>query len=374
MALRMSQMLRFSRETPQADSVAAVGARIPSEGSPDVIAGPGPEAAAPPRPPANFETLEAAGMPAPGATVEHVSDPSDPAVGVYEQLLSVVQLVFDAAATGSAPDGPATVAPMRAVLEQLEQGDGLLAVTVRQRGRADSLAKRSANVAVLSILLGLEMKYDERQCVALGLCCIMHDIGMLTIPADAMNARKFSNKVKGMLHRHPIESKRMVESFGKAFNWVGEIVVQAHERWDGGGYPQGLKKEEIHEFARVIGLVDTYEAMVQPRADREARVVYNALQAIIDQRNTQFEPRLIKALISIVSIFPVGSLVKVNNGEIGRVVGAHRRHPTRPAVDILVDSHGRRLDEARTLKLVDEPMLYIVDPAIGETAIPDKTG
>ncbi|MDP7570733.1 MAG: hypothetical protein QF391_03910, partial [Myxococcota bacterium] len=99
-------------------------------------------------------------MPSPGATVEHVSDPSDPAVGVYEQLLSVVQLVFDAAATGSAPDGPATVAPMRAVLEQLEQGDGLLAVTVRQRGRADSLAKRSANVAVLAILLGLEMKYD----------------------------------------------------------------------------------------------------------------------------------------------------------------------------------------------------------------------
>ena len=65
--------------------------------------------------------------------------------------------------------------------------------------------------------------------------------------------------------------------------------------------------------------------------------------------------------------------MKVNNGEIGRVVGAHRRHPTRPAVDILVDSHGRRLDEARTLKLVDEPMLYIVDPAIGEAAIPDMT-
>ena len=75
----------------------------------------------------------------------------------------------------------------------------------------------------------------------------------------------------------------------------------------------------------------------------------------------------------MVSIFPVGSLVKVSNGEVGRVVGAHRRHPTRPAVDILVDPSGRRPVEARALKLVDEPMLYIVDPAIGEAAIPDKT-
>lgn len=75
----------------------------------------------------------------------------------------------------------------------------------------------------------------------------------------------------------------------------------------------------------------------------------------------------------MVSIFPVGSLVKVSNGEVGRVVGAHRRHPTRPAVDILVDPSGRRLVEARTLKLADEPMLCIVDPAIDD-AVLNETG
>ena len=106
--------------------------------------------------------------------------------------------------------------------------------------------------------------------------------------------------------------------------------------------------------------------MAQPRADRQARVVYNALKEIIDQRNSLFERSLIKALIDIVSIFPLGSLVKLNNGEIGRVVGTSRLHPTRPTVDILVDPRGRRLPEARLLNLQDEPMLYIVDPAIEE--------
>ena len=75
---------------------------------------------------------------------------------------------------------------------------------------------------------------------------------------------------------------------------------------------------------------------------------------------------MIKALIDIVSIFSLGSLVKLNNGEVGRVDGTSRLHPTRPMVDILIDPRGRRLPEAWLLNLQDEPMLYIVDPAIEE--------
>ena len=106
--------------------------------------------------------------------------------------------------------------------------------------------------------------------------------------------------------------------------------------------------------------------MAQPRADRQARVTYNALKEIIDLRNSLFDRRLIKALIHIVSIFPLGSLVKLNNGEIGRVVATSRLHPTRPTIDVLIDPRGRRLPEPRQIDLQDEPMLYIVDPAIEE--------
>ena len=88
-------------------------------------------------------------------------------------------------------------------------------------------------------------------------------------------------------------------------------------------------------------------------------------------RNSLFDRRLIKALINIVSIFPLGSLVKLNNGEIGRVVATSRLHPTRPTVDVLVDPRGRRLSDARQIDLQDEPMLYIVDPAIEEGVLAD---
>ena len=76
-----------------------------------------------------------------------------------------------------------------------------------------------------------------------------------------------------------------------------------------------------------------------------------------------------KTLINIVSIFPLGSLVKLNNNEIGRVIGTSRLHPTRPQVEILLDSRGRPLKPPRQLVLEEEPMVYIVNPAIEEDVL-----
>ncbi|MFP6589961.1 MAG: HD domain-containing phosphohydrolase [Candidatus Latescibacterota bacterium] len=207
---------------------------------------------------------------------------------------------------------------------------------------------------------------QNSQELALGLCGLTHDLGMLKVPEEVLGSRRLTSNQLQFLQQHPQDSERIVRAFGKAFEWVGKVVVQVHERRDGSGYPNALKGDDIHEFARIIGLVDTYEAMAQPRADRQARVTYNALKEIIDLRNSLFDRRLIKALIHIVSIFPLGSLVKLNNVEIGRVVATSRLHPTRRTIDVLIDPRGRRLPEPRQIDLQAEPMLYIVDPAIEE--------
>ena len=369
----MNQMLRFSRElrriAPAGNTARATVPRISvteaATGASEREPEPAPLPPAPPK--GDLDPLiEAATDP---VTDEHAVESAQQA---YNQLVNAAQLAFDAAAAKAAPDGPATVAAVRRILDLLGEGDELLAVTVRQRTEAHSWARSSANVAILAMRVGLEIDYDERRALAIGLCGIMHDVGMLLISEEAMTARRFDAKQLELLHKHPAESQRIVQSFGKAFDWIGKVVVQVHERHDGSGYPAGIEGEEIHEFARIIGLVDTYEAMAQPRADREAKVVYNALKEMIDLRNTLFEHRLIKALITIVSIFPLGSLVKLNNGEIGRVVATSVQHPTRPTLDILVDPRGRPLNEHRSMKLEDEPMLFIVDPAIEEGVLRKK--
>lgn len=355
MALRMSQMLRSSRDLrsgPGRGGVLVPPAPRPSE----------------PKPDPDEPMLQAVDVMPASPDEEIVDDQAeqDGASQAYDTLVQAADELFAAATEQRAPNGPLAVAAVRGAVAQLSESDALLTETVRRRPEAQSLAQRSVNVAVMAMRLGREIEFDERRTLALGLCGLTHDLGMLKVPDEVLKSPRLTPQQLQTLQNHPKDSESIVRSFGKAFQWVGKVVVQVHERRDGSGYPKALKGEDIHEFARVIGLVDTYEAMAQPRADRQARVVYNALKEIIDLRNSLFDRRLIKALINIVSIFPLGSLVKLNNGEIGRVVATSRLHPTRPTVDVLVDSRGRRLSEARQIELQDEPMLYIVDPAIEE--------
>ena len=97
--------------------------------------------------------------------------------------------------------------------------------------------------------------------------------------------------------------------------------------------------------------------------------MYHAVKEIIDQLNAQFDRGAIRALIHIVSIFPLGSLVKLNNREAGRVLGTSRTHPTRPRVEVLVDSRGRPQAPGRIVDLGTEPLLYVINPMIEEDAL-----
>jgi hypothetical protein len=323
--------------------------------------------------PAGEEELEAILGEVPSSPLTQAeAEPTIPAFGgseVYGGLVEAAQEVFVAAAQSGAPDEGRIIGAVRQALGRLREDDGLLAEIVRQREEGRDWPQRAANTSVLAMRLGLELEYDQRRCLAIGLCALMHDLGMLKVPQEVLESPSLTGQQRELLRQHPLESQRLVQGFGQAFAWIGKTVAQAHERQDGSGYPRGLKGDQIHPIARIIGLADAYEAMAHPRADRKARATYDALKELIDLRNSLFDRRLLKSLINIVSIFPLGSLVKLNNGEIGRVIGISRSHPTRPRLEILVDSRGRRLPAPRVLVLEEEPMVYIVDPGIEERVL-----
>jgi HD-GYP domain-containing protein (c-di-GMP phosphodiesterase class II) len=291
---------------------------------------------------------------------------------IYTSVVQAARHVFEQAETKSPVNAEMLTQAFTNVLRSFAKSDQLLTEAVRRRTNNTERSQRVANAALMAIRLGLEIDYDEKHCLGLGLCALMHDIGMLTIPDEVLDSPKLTTEQLQLLRNHPHESKGMVERFGANFAWIGQVVVQIHERHDGSGYPDQLRGDDIHEFARIIGLSDMYEALGHPRSDRKAHVIYSALTTIIDTRNKHFDPRLIKSLINIVSIFPLGSLVKLNNNTIGRVVGANKLYPTRPLVEIRLDHRGKKMNEPQLIYLEEEPMLYIVDPAIDESVLEEK--
>lgn len=296
--------------------------------------------------------------------------PAETPLDIYKRLMLVSQAIFEGVTWNSALDGNLIIAALKSAHQQLQAGDDILVELIRYRGESHSWAIRGANTALITMCLGREFKYDEKRCLGVGLCSMMHDLGMLKIPEDLLASSKEITPAQiALLHNHPLESQKMIENFDASFAWIGDVVVQVHERLDGSGYPLGLKGEKIHEFAQIIGLADSYEAMTFPRPDRKAKVAYAALKELLTKGHHLFDRHLIKSLVDIVSMFPLGSLVKLNNNEIGRVVRTSRQHPTRPILEILLDARGRLVEGGRTLDLVAEPMVYVMDPAIEEKVV-----
>ena len=142
--------------------------------------------------------------------------------------------------------------------------------------------------------------------------------------------------------------------------------MQVHERIDGSGYPRGLRGDEIHEYAQIIGLVDTYEALSHSRPYRGRFHHFYAIKEIIRTSKVCFQRKHLKALLNTVSIFPLSTLVRLNSNAIGRVIQAFPDCPMRPRLRIEFDSQGRRVLTDRIVNLPDNPLLYIVDSVSGD--------
>ena len=139
-------------------------------------------------------------------------------------------------------------------------------------------------------------------------------------------------------------------------------AYQIHERLNGSGYPRKRQHPQIHLFARIGAVADTYLAMVSPRNGRIGMTPYDAVEKLLyATRIGLFDASVVRALLHAVSLFPVGSVVKLSDGRSARVSRSNRDHYDRPVVEVLSDNPS---DDGQILDLAQEPSLAVVTPAI----------
>ncbi|MFQ6617321.1 MAG: HD domain-containing phosphohydrolase [Fidelibacterota bacterium] len=242
-------------------------------------------------------------------------------------------------------------------------------IKAMSRRESASIPYHCLNVAIFAVKVAMGLNFNDKQLKELCLASIVHDIGMVRLSDDIVNAEgKLTDEQFREVKRHPrygaeIILKAVKEDMNiRNYPFIPEVIYQEHERENGSGYPRGLKGNEIHPYAKIIGMVDTYEALSHPRSYRKDFIAYEALQKVIAMKNTLFEIKIIKALIKQISIFPLESYVKLNNGEIGKVIKTNYSHPMRPTIEVVFSASGQKLDEKKILNLVDTPFLFIEKP------------
>jgi HD-GYP domain-containing protein (c-di-GMP phosphodiesterase class II) len=228
-------------------------------------------------------------------------------------------------------------------------------------------ALEAVNVCILAVKFGLELDYTKEELRQLSLAALLHDVGMTRLPDGLVEKNGPLNPVeRASLGRHSEEGSQIIMGLGSEYSWLAEVIIQIHERVDGSGYPKALKGTEVHEYAQVVGLADVYESLVHHRPFRRRLSPLEALKEILSRERTAFPDRVLKALIQALSPYPVGSLVRLNTGEVGRVVAKDKDRPLRPVVEVLVRG-GKRLEESMVTDLSQSPLLNIQDSLTEET-------
>jgi HD-GYP domain-containing protein (c-di-GMP phosphodiesterase class II) len=228
---------------------------------------------------------------------------------------------------------------------------------------ANYLVSHIASVGILSIRIGIGLDYDQPRLHELGLAAFLFDVGMWRVPEAVLKKTSaLTPDELAVIQNHTRLGAELVGQWTSANPELLEPILQHHERENGHGYPQGLAGTLIHPNARIIGLMDVYAALIQQRPYRRRFRCHEAIRDIVKTKHDNFSPQLIKALLAEVSFFPPPTLVKLNTGEIGRVVSVNRQQPLRPELEILVDSRGNRLDPPKPLDLAEAPFVYVVGP------------
>lgn len=231
-----------------------------------------------------------------------------------------------------------------------------------RRGPARYLPEHAWNVTRLGLVVALAERWDEADVAALGLAACWHDVGMGTVPPWRwLHARACEAEDRQAVRVHAAAGAAIVGRVGAWPPRVAAIVGQVHERVDGSGYPGGLAGDAIDPAARLLAVCDTYEALVSPRLYRTPFPPADAVRVVCAEAEAgRLDHQSVRAFVSAVGRWPVGSTVTLVDGTRARVVAANRADPDRPVVDVLADARGAPPAAPRRLDLAREPGVRIL--------------
>ncbi len=229
-----------------------------------------------------------------------------------------------------------------------------------------NLADNSIKGALLATIIGKGMKMLSFRLLQLATGALLHDIGMLKIPEEIRAKKgKLTPEELQQVRSHPVHGYTIVLKELQYTEEVAAIALLHQERWDGTGYPRQLKSDGIPLGARIVAVSDAFVAMVNKSNYRDQMIGYKAMKSILSDNGRHFDPKVLKALLMSVGIYPVGSLVLLNNSSIGRVVETHSMAPLRPKIQLMIDEAGDKISDEVVVDLLNQKDLFIakaIDP------------
>jgi HD-GYP domain-containing protein (c-di-GMP phosphodiesterase class II) len=192
----------------------------------------------------------------------------------------------------------------------------------------------------------------------LGLAGLLQDVGKAQLPEDLLNRPgPLETDDRSLVHSHVAHSLEiLVSQSGYAVDLL-DVVASHHERHDGSGYPRGLKGKRLNLHAEIAGLVDSYCAMIRQRPYQRAVSSQRALESLIRLRDEKFRAAVVDPFVQCLGVYPIGSLVELNSGEVAVVIQQNQIRRLKPRVLLILGPDKSPERRPRSLDLLMEPTI-----------------
>ena len=197
----------------------------------------------------------------------------------------------------------------------------------------------SVSVAILSIVMGVAMGLGKDELCELGFGALLHDIGKVFVNKDILNKNgKLTDEEYDAIKTHPVNGYEYMKKVSDISDSAFACILNHHEKFNGGGYPNNIKGDEIPLFGRIIALADVYDALTSDRPYRKALLPSEAMEYIMGSTASLFDPKLVLVFIKKIAPYPVGTIVRLSNQRTGIVMENYGEFCMRPKVRIFMEN------------------------------------
>jgi HD-GYP domain-containing protein (c-di-GMP phosphodiesterase class II) len=212
----------------------------------------------------------------------------------------------------------------------------------------------SVNTAILSVSLGTFLSFEKSQIAALGVAGLMHDIGKVYIPREIINKPgKLTAEEWEAVKRHPVEGALLLANTQGVSKLAMVAAFEHHQHGDVRGYPKTEEEVHQHAFSQIVALADAYDALTAARVYYSVQMPPDqAVRILLSKRGSAFNPVLVKAFVNMIGIFPIGTLLKLDTGQLG-LVTHQTRDLLRPRVLLLTKFDGSEKDYGLEVSLLE---------------------
>lgn len=290
---------------------------------------------------------------------ESAAGPKEASVILNHAIAAIRSLMLDASEKRTIDPMPLHRVAAE-IASSIASNDAMMAAMLSLQKYCDYTYAHSIRVGVLLACVANRLKLPKSSRTALALGGLLHDVGKMLVPQDVLRKpEKLSEAEMCEMRRH-VELGNVAMDTSHLPEEALQVLTQHHERMDGRGYPHGLEGNEISQAGRLAAIADVYDALTSDRWYHKGMPAPAAIRKIFEWSHSHFDRKLVECFISSVGIYPIGSLVRLNNRQLAVVVHHPHANLLRPSVLPVFDTEQKQMLDAQVVDLSDRFELEII--------------